>query len=93
MLFFEVKTAQEKQEAIEQIQAQFPSVPVCKDDYQYEVNCIEPRDGHGIQARGNYARPDFTRLPINGDVVGAMVKAANLRDNVMALYNHELLPY
>ena len=88
--FFEVKTAQEKQEAIAQIQAEFPSVPVCKDDYQYEVNCIEYRDGHGIQARGNYARPDFTRLPINGDVVGAMVKAANLGDNVMALYNHEL---
>ncbi|WP_162063150.1 SslE/AcfD family lipoprotein zinc metalloprotease [Vibrio taketomensis] len=88
--FFEVANEQEKLDAIAQIQSQFPSVPVCKDDYQYEVNCIEYREGHGIETRGNYARPDFTRLPINGDVVGAMVKAANLGDNVMALFNHEL---
>ena len=88
--FFEVTNEQEKLDAIAQIQAQFPSVPVCKDAYQYEVNCIEVREGHGMTTRGTYARPDFTRYPINNDVVEAMVKAANLGDNITALYNHEL---
>ena len=88
--FFEVSNEQEKLDAIAQIQAQFPSVPVCKDAYQYEVNCIEVREGHGMTTRGTYARPDFTRYPVNNDVVEAMVKAANLGDNITALYHHEL---
>lgn len=88
--FYEVKTEQDKLDAIAAIQTEFPDVPVCKDSYQYEVNCIEYRQGHGLTTRGNYARPDFTRYPISSDVVEAMVKAANLGDNIKALYNHEL---
>lgn len=88
--FFSVNTAEEKQAAIAKIQAEFPGVPVCKDDYPYEVNCIESRDGHGIPTRGTYARPDFTRLPMSPDVVSAMVKAANMGDNITVLMNHEL---
>ncbi|WP_428796023.1 SslE/AcfD family lipoprotein zinc metalloprotease [Vibrio kasasachensis] len=88
--FFAVNNEQEKLDAIAKIQQEFPLVPVCTDNYQYEVNCIEYREGHGIQTRGNYERPDFTRIPMNNDVVEAMVKAANLGDNIVSLYNHEL---
>ncbi|GAB2657664.1 SslE/AcfD family lipoprotein zinc metalloprotease [Vibrio panuliri] len=88
--FFAVKDEKERAQAIEKIQAEFPGVPVCKDEYPYEVNCIEYREGHGIQTRGNYERPDFTRYPMSSVVVDAMVKAANLGDNLVALYNHEL---
>ncbi|OLQ94327.1 sugar ABC transporter substrate-binding protein [Vibrio ponticus] len=88
--FFAVNSEEEKLAAIAKIKKEFPQAPVCKDPYEYEVNCIEYREGHGIQTRGNYLRPDFTRYPMNQEVVAAMVKAANLGDNITALYNHEL---
>ncbi|BCK28013.1 TPA: SslE/AcfD family lipoprotein zinc metalloprotease [Vibrio cholerae] len=88
--FFEVSDEQEKQQAIEEIQKEFPGVPVCKDQYEYEVNCIEYREGHGMPTRGNYVRTDFTRLEISNDVVKAMIKSANLGDNIEALAQHEI---
>ena len=91
--FHIVKNETEKKAAIAEIQAGFPDadIPLCKDDYPYEVNCIEVRPGHGIPSRGDkFGRPDFQRFPMNPDVVNSMVKAANLGDNVDKLLSHEL---
>ncbi|WP_404971688.1 SslE/AcfD family lipoprotein zinc metalloprotease [Vibrio campbellii] len=88
--FHMVKSEQEKQAAVAELQREFPGVPVCKDDYQYEVNCIEVREGHGIPSRGNHHRPDFTRYEMSPEVVDSMVKAANLGANIDRLLSHEL---
>ncbi|WP_196333845.1 SslE/AcfD family lipoprotein zinc metalloprotease, partial [Vibrio harveyi] len=88
--FHMVKSEQEKQTAIAELQKNFPGVPLCKDEYQYEVNCIEVRKGHGIPSRGNHHRPDFTRYEMNPEVVDSMVKAANLGANIDRLFSHEL---
>ena len=85
-----VKSPEEKAAAIALLQAQFPGVPVCQDDYQYEVNCIEYRQGHGIPSFGPYDRPEFQRYEISPEVVDTMVKAANLGANVKKLLSHEL---
>lgn len=88
--FHIVKDELAKQAAITELQKAFPGVPLCQDNYQYEVNCIEVRAGHGIPSAGNYHRPDFTRYPMSQEVVASMVKAANLGANVDKLLNHEL---
>ncbi|MFA0412762.1 SslE/AcfD family lipoprotein zinc metalloprotease [Vibrio renipiscarius] len=90
--FHIVKDEKEKEAAIAEIQAGFPdaNIPLCKDDYPYEVNCIEVRPGHGIPSRGSYGRPDFQRFPMSPDVVSSMVKAANLGGNFDKLLSHEL---
>ncbi|APP04468.1 SslE/AcfD family lipoprotein zinc metalloprotease [Vibrio harveyi] len=88
--FHMVKSEQEKQTAIAELQKNFPGVPLCKDEYQYEVNCIEVRKGHGIPSRGNHHRPDFTRYEMSPEVVDSMVKAANLGANIDRLFSHEL---
>ncbi|WP_085319079.1 SslE/AcfD family lipoprotein zinc metalloprotease [Vibrio harveyi] len=88
--FHMVKSEQEKQTAIAELQKNFPGVPLCEDEYQYEVNCIEVRKGHGIPSRGNHHRPDFTRYEMSPEVVDSMVKAANLGANIDRLFSHEL---
>ncbi|WP_045498521.1 SslE/AcfD family lipoprotein zinc metalloprotease [Vibrio hyugaensis] len=88
--FHIVKTEEEKQAAITELQREFVGVPMCKDDYQYEVNCIEVREGHGIPSRGNHHRPDFARYEMSPEVVDSMVKAANLGANIDRLLSHEL---
>ena len=88
--FHIVKTPEQKQAAIEELQAAFPGVPLCKDAYEYEVNCIETRKGHGIPSRGNHHRPDFSRYAMSPEIVDSMVKAANLGANIDALLAHEL---
>ncbi|MEZ9081218.1 SslE/AcfD family lipoprotein zinc metalloprotease [Vibrio harveyi] len=88
--FHIVKSEQEKQTAIAELQKNFPGVPLCEDEYQYEVNCIEVRKGHGIPSRGNHHRPDFTRYEMSPEVVDSMVKAANLGANIDRLFSHEL---
>lgn len=88
--FIPVKSDTEKQAAIKELTDAFPNAKVCSDSYQYEIGCIEVRDGHGITSAGNYHRPNFTRYRLSGDVLDAMVKAANLGDNINKLYQHEL---
>ncbi|NLS14544.1 SslE/AcfD family lipoprotein zinc metalloprotease [Vibrio sp. SM6] len=85
-----VQTEQEKTAAIAELQAAFPSYPLCNHDYQYEFNCIEVRQGDGITDRGNYGRADFDRYEISSDTIAALVKSSNLGDNVEALYHHEM---
>ncbi|EGU31875.1 inner membrane lipoprotein [Vibrio sp. N418] len=85
-----VNTPEERQAAIDELKTAFVGTPVCNNDYQWEFNCIETRDGHGETVRGNYHRPDFDRYEISQTVVDSMVKAANLGSNFNALYHHEL---
>jgi len=80
-------TESEKQAAITELQAAFPSTPLCTNDkYEFEFNCIETRKGTGFTEQ-SYGRRDFERIHV--DVKG-MVKAANLGDNVEKLLNHEV---
>ncbi|WP_240513916.1 SslE/AcfD family lipoprotein zinc metalloprotease [Photobacterium damselae] len=88
--FFQVSNENEKKAAIEEIKAAFPGVEECKNDYEYEVNCIEYRKGHGIPANGSYGRTIFERYQMNNDVIDSMVQAANLGSDLDKLYNHEL---
>ncbi len=88
--FHIVKDEIAKHSAIQELKENFPGVPVCKDDYQYEVNCIEVRSGHGIPSFGNHHRPNFTRYPMSPEVVEGMVKAANLGANIDKLFSHEV---
>lgn len=85
-----VDSKEERQAAIAELQAAFKGTPICKNDYEYEFNCIETRSGHGDTVRGNYHRPDFDRYEVSQDVLDSMVKSANLGSNFTALYNHEL---
>ncbi|MGL5497532.1 MAG: SslE/AcfD family lipoprotein zinc metalloprotease [Aeromonas sobria] len=78
-----------KRDAIAQLQEAFPHAKVCSDEYQYEVGCIEVRSGHGVASAGAYHRPNFTRYAINGDVLDAMLKAANVGNNATKLFEHE----
>ncbi|BCN24301.1 SslE/AcfD family lipoprotein zinc metalloprotease [Vibrio alfacsensis] len=82
-----VSGEEEKQAAITKLQAAFPGTPVCSNDYQYEFNCIEFRQGHGRNERGPYGRTDFDRYNVD---VASMVKAANLGQNITKLAEHEL---
>ena len=85
-----VKSEAERLAAIEELQTAFEGTPVCSNDYQYEFNCIETRQGDGFTVRGNYYRADFDRYEVNPSVISSMVKAANLGANFTALYNHEI---
>ncbi|WP_394143499.1 SslE/AcfD family lipoprotein zinc metalloprotease [Vibrio atypicus] len=85
-----VNNEQERLAAIEKLQTIFEGTPVCSNDYQYEFNCIETRQGDGITVRGNYYRADFDRYEVSQSVIDSMVKAANLGANFTALYNHEI---
>ncbi len=86
-----VNSDAERQAAIKELQTAFKGTPVCSsDDYQWEFNCIETRDGHGKTVRGAYHRPDFDRYEISPDVIESMVKAANLGANFNKLYQHEI---
>lgn len=88
--FIEVKDEAEKMAAIAEIQARFPQTKVCSDPFPYEVGCIEVRSGHQVETRGSYGRPNFTRYHINSDILGAMVKSANLGENATKLLEHEI---
>ncbi|CEO39504.1 Accessory colonization factor AcfD [Photobacterium kishitanii] len=88
--FIEVENAQQKQAAIDEIKAAFPGVQQCNDSYEFEVNCIETRKGHGIPSFGNYSRTNYERYPMNVEVVDSMVQAANLGANLDKLFAHEL---
>ncbi|MGL5947447.1 MAG: DUF4092 domain-containing protein, partial [Aeromonas sp.] len=88
--FIRVSNEAEKQTAIAELQANFPQTAVCSDAYPYELGCIEVRSGHQIAAYGSYHRPNFTRYHINSEILGSMVKAANLGTNVTKLFEHEL---
>ncbi len=89
--FFRVKSEEEKQAAIDEIRHYISQdIPLCKDDYQFEVNCIEFRPGNGMTTRGNYGRPDFDRMTMSPEVVDTMVTAANLGSNIDQLLAHEL---
>lgn len=85
-----VKNDDERQAAVQELKTAFEGTPLCTNDYQYEFNCIETRDGDGITVRGNYGRADFDRYEVSESVVKSMVKAANLGSNFTALYNHEI---
>lgn len=85
-----VKNNEERAEAISELQEAFKGTPLCTHSYEYEFNCIETRQGDGIETRGAYGRADFDRYQMNQDVVESMVKAANLGDNFNALMEHEL---
>ncbi|EGU36844.1 inner membrane lipoprotein [Vibrio ichthyoenteri ATCC 700023] len=85
-----VNSAEERQAAIVELQAAFKGTPLCKNEYEWEFNCIETRTGHGKTVRGNYHRAFFDRYEVSPEVVGSMVKAANLGTNFTALYNHEI---
>ncbi|MGS0828113.1 SslE/AcfD family lipoprotein zinc metalloprotease [Shewanella sp. 0m-8] len=89
--FFSVKTEEQRLAAVATIQTAFPKVKECTDaSYDYEIGCIETRQGHGYTTGGTYFRPRFTRYEISPDVVNTMVKAANLGANVEKLYQHEI---
>lgn len=88
--FIQVKDHAEKQAAIAELQAAFPNAKVCSDSYQYEIGCIDVRDGHGITSAGNYVRPNFTRYTLGEEVLAAMVKAADLGTNLNKLHQHEV---
>ncbi|MCG9780353.1 SslE/AcfD family lipoprotein zinc metalloprotease [Photobacterium damselae] len=88
--FFEVSNDAEKKQAIDTIKGEFPGVQECKDSYEYEVNCIEFRKGHGIPTYGTYHRTPYERYSMSPDVVDSMVQAANLGSNLDKLYSHEL---
>ena len=85
-----VKNEAERLAAIEELQTAFEGTPVCSNEYQYEFNCIETRQGDGVTVRGNYYRADFDRYEVSPSVISSMVKAANLGANFTALYNHEI---
>ncbi|MEG3695700.1 SslE/AcfD family lipoprotein zinc metalloprotease [Vibrio coralliirubri] len=85
-----VSTQEEREAAIQELQAAFEGTPICTNSYEYEFNCIETRKGHGLTVRGNYYRADFDRYSINKDVIDSMVRASNLGANFNALYNHEI---
>ncbi|WP_239994324.1 SslE/AcfD family lipoprotein zinc metalloprotease [Photobacterium phosphoreum] len=88
--FIQVESAQQKQMAIDEIKAAFPGVQQCQDSYEFEVNCIETRKGHGIPSFGHYSRTNYERYPMNVEVVDSMVQAANLGTNLDKLFAHEL---
>ena len=88
--FIQVESAQQKQMAIDEIKAAFPGVQQCNDSYEFEVNCIETRKGHGIPSFGNYSRTNYERYPMSVEVVDSMVQAANLGANLDKLFAHEL---
>ncbi|MGS0679794.1 SslE/AcfD family lipoprotein zinc metalloprotease [Shewanella sp. 125m-7] len=89
--FFSVKTEAERLEAVAKIKAAFPKAKECSDaSYDYEIGCIETRQGHGYTTGSTYFRPRFTRYEISPEVVTTMVKAANLGANVDKLYQHEI---
>ncbi|MCG9730228.1 SslE/AcfD family lipoprotein zinc metalloprotease [Shewanella sp. Isolate13] len=89
--FYGVNTEAERLAAVAKIQAAFPKVKECTDtSYDYEIGCIETRQGHGYATGHRYYRPRFTRYEISPDVVSTMVKAANLGGNVEKLYQHEI---
>ncbi|WP_299806523.1 SslE/AcfD family lipoprotein zinc metalloprotease [uncultured Shewanella sp.] len=89
--FYSVKTDAEHLEAVAKIKAAFPKVKECTDaNYDYEIGCIETRQGHGFATGHRYYRPRFTRYEMSPEVVDTMVKAANLGANVEKLYQHEI---
>lgn len=85
-----VKNESERLEAIKELQTAFEGVKLCTHEYEYEVNCIEDRKGHGKTIRGAYHRKDYERYPISPEVVKSMIKAANIGTNIKAMFEHEL---
>ncbi|OCH15802.1 SslE/AcfD family lipoprotein zinc metalloprotease [Aliivibrio sp. 1S128] len=85
-----VQNGEERAAAISELQAAFKGTPLCTHSYEYEFNCIETRQGDGIETRGAYGRADFDRYQMSQYIVESMVKAANLGDNFNALMEHEL---
>ena len=72
-------------------------VPICTNsDYQYQLDCIERREGNGIPiSKTTYPGANdmvqaYTRLPMSKDVSNAMIEAANMGTNLTDLYQHEL---
>lgn len=72
-------------------------VPMCtNNDYQYQLDCIERREGNGIPiSKTTYPGANdmvqaFARLPMSEDVSKAMIAAANMGTNLTDLYQHEL---
>ncbi|MCP3697226.1 MAG: SslE/AcfD family lipoprotein zinc metalloprotease [Aliivibrio sp.] len=65
-------------------------------DYQYQLDCIERREGNGIPlSKTIYPGATdmvqaFARLPMSKDVSNAMIEAANMGTNLTDLYQHEL---
>lgn len=85
-----VKSPEDQQAGIAELQQAFPGVPLCIDEYEYEFGCIEQRSGHGSASYGNYHRPVYERYPVNEELLTSMVKAANLGDAFTGLYQHEI---
>lgn len=85
-----VKNNDERDKAIAQLQSAFPNTPICTETYQYEINCIEVRQGDGMVDRGAYQRSDFDRYQVTPDVIDALIKSSNLGDLFTSLYDHEL---
>ncbi|MGN2671241.1 SslE/AcfD family lipoprotein zinc metalloprotease [Aliivibrio fischeri] len=72
-------------------------VPMCTNSaYQYQLDCIERREGNGIPlSKTIYPGATdmvqaFARLPMSKDVSNAMIEAANMGTNLTDLYQHEL---
>lgn len=72
-------------------------VPMCTNsDYQYQLDCIERREGNGIPiSKTTYPGANdmvqaYARLPMSKDVSNAMIEAANMGTNLTDLYQHEL---
>ncbi|MDD9196078.1 SslE/AcfD family lipoprotein zinc metalloprotease [Aliivibrio sp. S3MY1] len=72
-------------------------VPMCTNsDYQYQLDCIERREGNGIPiSKTTYPGANdmvqaYARLPMSKEVSNAMIEAANMGTNLTELYQHEL---
>lgn len=73
------------------------SMSMCTNsDYQYQLDCVERREGNGIPiSKTTYPGANdmvqaFARLPMSKDVSNAMIAAANMGTNLTDLYQHEL---
>lgn len=58
--------------------------------YDYEINCLEQREGSGIPVTGGMYVPRYTLLSLDEQTAKAMVKAADLGTNIERLYQHEI---
>ncbi|ENO8808170.1 SslE/AcfD family lipoprotein zinc metalloprotease [Photobacterium damselae] len=74
-----------------EILSHFDGYKVCENSgYDYEVNCLERRQGSDIPVTGTMFVPRYTELALGNAVANSMIKAADLGTNIERLYQHEL---
>ncbi|MGL5949120.1 MAG: SslE/AcfD family lipoprotein zinc metalloprotease, partial [Aeromonas sp.] len=96
--YFPLADGEDANSAIQRIMEAYrvngqPTVLPCKpenEDYDYEVGCIEVRDGHSIKTDTFYQRAEFARLPIDSATLDAMSKPATVGEDLALLLAHEL---